>query len=144
MWPLVPIEAFDFQRETYLKHIKETLKAATGPKFYSEVFNSLIYQNLQSQLSTVWLSVHELSELWDVFSPLFLYLYRSKKYNTDKWKLIDLRNIQHRLKDVMNVKHFLEISLFWYLSSRITQHSFETYAKLEILSVASYRHLSVL
>lgn len=44
----------------------------------------------------------------------------------------------------MNVKYFLEISLFWYLSSRITQHSFETYAKLEILSVASYRHLSVL
>lgn len=32
---------FDFQPETYLKHIKETLNAPTGSKFCSEMFNSL-------------------------------------------------------------------------------------------------------
>lgn len=45
MW----IEAFDFQTETYMKHIKETLNAPIGSKLWSEIINFIqIYNDRQA------------------------------------------------------------------------------------------------
>lgn len=45
MW----IEAFDFQTETYLKHIKETLNAPIGSKLWNEIINFIkIYNHRQA------------------------------------------------------------------------------------------------
>lgn len=89
---LIWIEAFDFQTETYLKHIKETLNAPTGSKLCSEKFNSLYKFTIIGKHCVIFIRWTFWAFGCALFS-WFLYTYRSKKYNTEKRKLKDLRSI---------------------------------------------------